>query len=308
MMEDTNFPAETFERILLPAGWKGAEEELTTAAGNVIVGGCQLQTLNARGDVLLRLDYLEETEEIYLALMNTENDLELSLVLTPGVNLATTLETLVGLQATLDSDELQDSVMRLKSVCPQTDVDVGAGERVDAEVFFLLGSALRDLNEEQPAKAAATCEEVLRRAPLNGQAFEYLAQARWQLDDLPGFLETTLSWREACPDQSSAWMWSSIAFQNNGKLPEALEAINAAFEVSAASPEPVDGQIPFGETEPSALHQQKACVLALSGNTNEALKSVRAAIEADPDVKEELAEDEDLAALRDLKVFKKLIA
>jgi tetratricopeptide (TPR) repeat protein len=85
----------------------------------------------------------------------------------------------------------------------------------------------------------------------------------------------------------------SRAYRQLRNWPAALIAADAAIKINAD-----DGEAYFN----------KACALSKLGRTQEALQSLRKAVELDPDLTEDLAAEPDLRPLAANREFKKLIA
>lgn len=91
----------------------------------------------------------------------------------------------------------------------------------------------------------------------------------------------------------SSWEWSFRANAVRDTDPgEARRILAEGFEVHPDSP---------------GLHYHLACLEALQGNADEALRVLRVAIERAPRLKEEARGDEDLAPLRDRPEFAELV-
>ena len=91
----------------------------------------------------------------------------------------------------------------------------------------------------------------------------------------------------------SSWEWSFRAAAVRDHDPDAARRILAeGFEVHPDSP---------------GLHYHLACLEALQGNADEALRLLRIALERAPRLKEEVVKEEDLASLRDRPEFAELV-
>jgi tetratricopeptide (TPR) repeat protein len=97
-------------------------------------------------------------------------------------------------------------------------------------------------------------------------------------------LTTAQRLRQALPAHPAGWLQAAFCFHELGRTREALECLN-------------DG--PSSLRREALFHYNCACYLATLGQADDALASLKRALQIDPEYKKIAKSDPDLATLRD---------
>jgi tetratricopeptide (TPR) repeat protein len=157
----------------------------------------------------------------------------------------------------------------------------------------VLASVLNDLEEDITIEDAERL--VAAEAPrLKASVWANLSLAEVYIREKRFTTALEVPKRAAQMDPKLAYthLTMSTVYQKMSRLKDALKSADDAHSLNPES---------------SNTHYRRACVLALLGRKATAMAALEKSIEIDPEIVKFLAHDEDLAALRSLPAFKKLL-
>jgi tetratricopeptide (TPR) repeat protein len=288
------------DETLRAAGWIDVLEGYARTGIEVSgLGEVALQYPNDARKTLLRLEHHAKgpdgVPELHFHVTD-ERDVGPDLVLRPRQNLREVLDTIVALQGDITLANLNDGpISRLLDVCPETYFALNGRLRTirpSPEVAVIFEEAVRLANAEDFAAAAEKLERALALCPDHDRAAGALAEVARALEDYPRMLRAADVWCDLTPDETEPHCLRSIALQNLRRFDEALVAIDEAIAIDDAD---------------ARLHWQRACVLALAGRPDESIGAIETVLACDPEVRSDIAEDDDFASLRAMPAFQKLV-
>jgi tetratricopeptide (TPR) repeat protein len=298
----TSEDAARIKRTLLVAGWHDAFEGYAEAGIEVSgFGEVALQYANEAEDTLLRLEFHSQgpdgVPEIHLHVTD-ESDVGPDFVMRFGDNLDALLATIIEVQDTLTLETINDGALgRILDACPRTyHLRDGRLRTIrpspEASDAFQLG--IEHAREARMEDAAVAFAKVLELCEDHEPAAQALVEVSRELGDHEAMLRAADVWCAlAASDEPEPQLYRSIALQKCGRLADALGAVERALAI-----DDTDG----------TLHYQRACVLALSARTDEAIAAVTRALACDPDLVDEIDADDDLQSLRGNVAFDSLLS
>lgn len=289
------------KETLVAAGWRDAVAGYAEAGIEVQgFGELALQYENKAAATLLRLEFHREgpdgVPELHLHVTDAD-DVGPDFVLRPAGSMDEVVGVLVAVQDELTVETINDGpIAKLLDVCPS--------------MYFVHDRRLRTIRPS--AEATAAFEEGVEHADAGrlaeaAQAFgrtlelcgdhEGAAHGLTQVARISGDYAAMLRGAERwCAlvgeDEAEPWLLLSIALQQVGRRGDALEVIEVALAIDETN---------------GNHHYQHACLLALEGRRDESVAAVALALECEPELAAEMAEDDDLRSLRGMTEFDALV-
>ncbi len=298
----TSDDASRVKDTLLAAGWHDAFAGYAESGIDVSgFGEVALQYANDAEGTLLRLELHsvgpDGVPELHFHVTDT-NDAGPDFVLRFENNLDAVLAAIVSVQDTLTLETINDGPLgAILDVCPRT-FHVRDGRlrtiRPSDAANDAFQHGIEHAREGRMEEASSEFEKVLELCEDHEPAAQALIEVSRELGDHDAMLRAAETWTELAGDtDAEPHLYRSIALQKLGRLPEALDAIDQAVVLDVT-----DGTV----------HYQRACVLALSNRSEDAIAAVAAALANAPDLADEIGEDDDLASLRGTPTFDSLVS
>ncbi len=191
-------------------------------------------------------------------------------------------------QCASQSDDIDDA-LALVDEALRVDASLGEAHFLRAELQMQLGDIPAAIDAFRRAADHLPPEQ---RVTARDNASTLLAQSG-RRDESLAILRATVA---ECPEVAGAWYGLGLSAVKAGGYDESIDAIERLL---ALEPEHANG------------HYTIACAYALRGGTTDrdaALLHVEAALSADPELSESIAQDEDFVSLRDDARFRRLVS